>query len=190
MAFDAFHAVFSPTRYRELTDEATTRLGARVPADLIDLLRTDGFAFYGPRLFWTVDDADVEAARQAWLPAFPQVSVLACGAFGQLFLWDGATVQVLLPHTAQVGLVAYTVTQLCNEGLTPAWYIEDGLQPASAAAAERAVGPLAPDEMYGYEPALALGGSGDLDTLRRYKLVEHHILLSQLQELRPLGPGV
>ena len=45
---------------------------------------------------------------------------------------------------------------------------------------ERAIkkyGPLEPDEMYGFEPALVVGGSATLDNLRRLKLDPHlHIL--------------
>ncbi|MNE90069.1 hypothetical protein D3C80_1875430 [compost metagenome] len=45
---------------------------------------------------------------------------------------------------------------------------------------ERAVkkyGPLAPDEMYGFEPALVLGGSSSLENLRRLKLDPHLLIL-------------
>jgi hypothetical protein len=35
--------------------------------------------------------------------------------------------------------------------------------------------------MYGYEPALALGGPGTLDTVRRVPLAAHHAFLASLQ---------
>lgn len=53
------------------------------------------------------------------------------------------------------------------------------LEPEAKQAAA-SVGPLAWNEMYGYEPALAFGGSGAPETVRRYPLFAHHALLSQL----------
>ena len=48
----------------------------------------------------------------------------------------------------------------------------------------KALGPLARDEMYGFEPALALGGKADLRNLRKVKAVEHLVMLAQLGELQ------
>ena len=58
-------------------------------------------------------------------------------------------------------------------------------------------GALSCGEVYGYFPALALGGSGALDTLKRVQAVEHFTLLAQLDsiqfryihdgDVRPLG---
>ncbi|WP_246765815.1 T6SS immunity protein Tdi1 domain-containing protein, partial [Pseudomonas syringae] len=41
------------------------------------------------------------------------------------------------------------------------------------------------DEMYGFVPALMLGGPSSLDHLEKLKAVEHLMLLSQLAELQP-----
>jgi hypothetical protein len=45
-------------------------------------------------------------------------------------------------------------------------------------------GPLKPDEMCGFVPALALGETATLDPLQQVKAVEHLVLLAQLSELR------
>jgi len=44
---------------------------------------------------------------------------------------------------------------------------------------------LKPDEMYGFVPALMLGGLDTFDHLQKVKAVEHLMLLSQLTELEP-----
>ncbi|RML60618.1 GAD-like domain protein [Pseudomonas syringae pv. pisi] len=51
--------------------------------------------------------------------------------------------------------------------------------------ARRKLGTLRHDEMYGFVPALMLGGSASLDHVEKLKTVEHLILLSQLAELKP-----
>lgn len=51
----------------------------------------------------------------------------------------------------------------------------------------RTLGPLQPDEMYGFVPALALGGSADLKHLQKVKTIEHLTFLSQLAPLTDWG---
>lgn len=187
MPFQNFHDCHGPgEKYRDLDEEAAKRLAVRLPAAVLELLRADGLCSYGGRLFFTVDDRDFEAARLAWLPDFPQVTVFARNAFGDLFLWDGNTMQVLLPHIGRVGPAARNIERFFEETLTSSSFIEDQLMRSEVAEATRQAGRLEWDEMYGYEPALALGGSGQVDTIRRFKMNEHHILLSQVQPLRPL----
>jgi hypothetical protein len=49
------------------------------------------------------------------------------------------------------------------------------------------LGSLQPDEMYGFVPALALGGPGDLKHLQKLKTIEHLTFLSQLAPLTDWG---
>nr|WP_314617666.1 T6SS immunity protein Tdi1 domain-containing protein [uncultured Pseudomonas sp.] len=46
------------------------------------------------------------------------------------------------------------------------------------------LGPLAPDEMYGFVPAVILGGPNTLEHLHKLKAVEHLILLCQVASLQ------
>ncbi len=46
------------------------------------------------------------------------------------------------------------------------------------------LGPLAPDEMYGFVPAVMLGGPNTLEHLAKLKAVEHLTLLSQIADLQ------
>ncbi|MNP52963.1 hypothetical protein D3C76_1473920 [compost metagenome] len=64
--------------------------------------------------------------------------------------------------------------------MTECIYFDDLFEPAR----ER-LGTLGVDEMYGFVPALMLGGSGSLERLEKLKVVEHLLLLSQLSELQP-----
>jgi len=60
-------------------------------------------------------------------------------------------------------------------------------------AAGKRLGPLAPGEVYGFFPALQLGGAYTIESLRRVKAPEHFALLAQLApmnliELTPPEP--
>lgn len=52
------------------------------------------------------------------------------------------------------------------------------------APALKKLGQLKHDELYGFVPALALGGPATLDHLHKLKAVEHLVLLAQLSGLR------
>jgi hypothetical protein len=64
--------------------------------------------------------------------------------------------------------------------MTECVYFDDLFEPAR----ER-LGTLGSDEMYGFVPALMLGGPDSLERLEKLKAVEHLVLLSQLSELEP-----
>ena len=60
--------------------------------------------------------------------------------------------------------------------------------------ARRVIGPLGPGEIYGFFPALALGGEARVENMRRVGVLEHLTFLSQLgpftlQDLTPPKPG-
>jgi hypothetical protein len=58
------------------------------------------------------------------------------------------------------------------------------------APALKKLGRLKHDEMYGFVPALALGGPSELSHLQKVKDVEHLVILAQLSDLRVLNkPG-
>jgi len=51
--------------------------------------------------------------------------------------------------------------------------------------ATKKLGMLQHDEMYGFVPAVMLGGSDKFENLKKVKAVEHLMILSQLAELEP-----
>jgi hypothetical protein len=51
--------------------------------------------------------------------------------------------------------------------------------------AKNKLGSLEPDEMYGFIPALAFGGTLRLENIQKVKTLEHLTLLSQLSPLEP-----
>ena len=50
----------------------------------------------------------------------------------------------------------------------------------------RKLGRLKTDEMYGFVPAIAMGGPSEVKQLQKLKAVEHLVFLAQLSELQVL----
>ncbi|WP_371858369.1 T6SS immunity protein Tdi1 domain-containing protein [Pseudomonas sp. 382] len=72
-----------------------------------------------------------------------------------------------------------------NSSIGPQWKSRiGGLRQAAEEMAEMG-GTLAPNKIYGFVPALMLGGPASLANLQRLKADVHLILLSQLAELEP-----
>ena len=181
-------------QYRAFTKADRNRLEGRVPDYLLDLWESDGWAGYRDGLLWMVDPDEFAPILAAWhVPDDPPLITVARTAMGELFLLGSfrapngslaPKVLALNPHSASyqtVGLVAekFLTRSIANED-----YLKPAMQEAETKRAAKDVGPIAWNEMYGYEPALALGGSGKPDTVRRYDIFTHHLLLSQLVPLK------
>jgi len=168
----------------------------KLPPILMTYWREEGWAGYANGRVWTVNPDEYEDIVDAWLEETPFVGidnfhVIARSAFGDLYLCGettGASVTITCIHNEILALK----NQLKPKSLQDQ---DPSIQALFGSARledfdykdingkllfERAVkkyGPLEPDEMYGFEPALVMGGSATLDNLRRLKLDPHlHIL--------------
>ncbi|VVN92607.1 GAD-like domain-containing protein [Pseudomonas fluorescens] len=168
----------------------------KLPPILLTCWREEGWAGYANGRLWTVNPDDYEDIKDAWLEETPLATldnfhVIARGAFGDLYLCGertGRSVTIVCLHNEILAL---------KNNLKPSALHEQDLSIQSFFGSrepddldypdangkllfDRAVkkyGPLAPDEMYGFEPALVLGGTAKLENLRRLKLDPHlHIL--------------
>lgn len=177
--------------------EAIDRWRGSLPDKLLDYWQTEGWCGYAKGLFWTVNPDDYEDLVDEWLEGSPleQIDafhVIARGAFGKLYLAGetiGCVAKINCPIHALYLREAKRKDRVALERELP-WFFS-GCKPSETDLGdvneeplfERALqtlGPLAPDEMYGFEPALVLGGKITLDRLRKVKLDQHLTILRQL----------
>lgn len=180
-------------QYRAFTEADRNRLDGRVPGYLLDLWESDGWAGYRNGLLWMVDPDEFAPVLAAWnVPDDPPLIVVARTAMGKLFLLGSfrapngslaPTVLALNPHSASYNAVGPVAEKFLTRSIADEDYLKPAMQEAETQRAAKSVGPIAWNEMYGYEPALALGGPGKPDTVRRFDIFTHHLLLSQLAPL-------
>jgi hypothetical protein len=197
---EEFRAVYGTgRRYRAFGPDDRRRLSrVPVPEPVLNLWETDGWAGYRDGLLWTVDPDDFTEVVAAWdLPAYltehgPLVPV-ARTALGALYLakwfrtvrtgdlsWSVLVVDPVIGIYALAGpSPSFLARSIADEE-----YIRDVFREPLARRAAAALGELEWNEMYGYEPAPALGGSGEPETLRRVNIIAHHLFLSQVMTLR------
>lgn len=195
----------APTSKEVVPAAAFERYRRVFPNCLLDLWKQDGWAGYGNGRWWIVDPAKFDSVLGEWLEGtpFPAVDRFHCFArsgFGKLHAWSEKFGNHLTVDCANGFIVALRdeigvkekdpeiamATKLSF--LTPdSGDLEgdDGEFLFDAAVAR--LGPLGADQVFGFEPALALGGAAVLDSVRKLRLDVHLSLLRQIEA--PRVPG-
>lgn len=171
----------------------------KLPDQLLTYWKDEGWCGYANGRLWTVNPEDYEDLVDEWLEGSPleQIDafhVFARSAFGHLYLCGertGHSATVCCTINAIMALPADLKPQsAADRDLSVRVFFsssslddfdykdESGLPLFERALALR--GPLVPDEMYGFEPAIVAGGQWRLDQLRKVKLDQHLTLLRQL----------
>jgi hypothetical protein len=176
------------------------RYRGELPERLLRLWESNGWGGYGDGLFWIVDPEPYAPVVEAWLDGTPFATLdryhaIARSAFGWLFLWGartGPSLSIVTPHGMLnakgdgATLVAANVDVTLSAFLiSKQRRLLDQTDARKKPLFERAVkmlGALAADEMYGYEPALVIGGSNDLGNLVRVNAIVHMAILAEFSE--------
>lgn len=168
---------------REIVDTYTGKL----PAQLLEHWGEIGWCSYANGLIWITNPADFGGILVDWLGQIGDSALaFAWTAFGDLMYWHNGRVYYLDVLYGKVSkrtdkLDVFFEYTLCQDD-----YCRDVLDQPLYEQARVMLGVPAHDECYAFEPALALGGPGTVDTLRRVKLREHLAILSQLVEVNML----
>lgn len=179
--FEDFENEYGPSKQYEMPSEAAIRgYTDGLPSDLLDHWRSVGWCSYGNGLLWLVDPRQFEGIVEDWTDLGPSPPlVFLRSAFAHLYLWHGGAVYSLDTQRGDLRKVTPRVelmfTLLCDPEIK-----ERILRASLYEKARPLLGPPAMDECYGFEPALALGGPGTLETIRRVKIREHLGILAQL----------
>lgn len=154
----------------------------KVPDALVELWREHGWAGYGNGLFWTIDPRHLADHLPTWSLMPSQSMAFGRDAFANLYLLSDGRVYQYNVHRDERDMVATKLDLFFGACLDDPAFRESYMWNDLFDEAFRRCGPLERDECYGFFPALALGGSVDVDSLRRVKYLEHLEFLAQLHE--------
>lgn len=192
--FALFLAKFGPAiDKRHVPPSTIDRYRGKLPDQLLAYWQEYGWCGYADGLFWTVNPQEYEPALEAWIGDTPfkeqdAYHVIARSAFGKLYLWGeetGETLTVFAPASTcftsppDDDIDRDFETRLFFGGLSLHSNDVEGL----FAPALQKLGRLAHDDMYGFVPAPALGGTLTLAHLQKVKAVEHLAFIAQLAPL-------
>jgi len=179
--FEDFEAAYGPPRDGQTPgDEAFRTYQGALPDALLAQWQETGWCSYGNGLLWLTDPRQFDGILEDWIEVpGPKPLVFLRTAFAHLYFWHDGAVHSLDVHRGSVSRVTPRIermfTLLCDPEIA-----ERILRVSLYQEAVARLGPPARDECYAFEPALALGGPGTADTLRRVAVREHLGILAQL----------
>jgi hypothetical protein len=196
-AFSIFLQEFGePTDRQEVPDSSLEYYSGKLPDQMLEYWAEHGWCGYGGGIFWIVNPKEYEGVVASWIEgtAFEKRDnyyVLARSAFGDLYLWGentGPSLKITSMFSRCVVQDLKMKKENMDRGIQNFLVIQDVEYndfEGMFKRAKKTLGPLKHDEMYGFVPALMLGGSPMLENLEKVKAVEHLIFLSQLAPLEP-----
>ena len=161
-------------------EDAYQAFQGALPDQLIAHWREAGWCSYGNGLLWLTDPRQFEGILEDWIEVRePKPLVFLRTAFGHLYFWQNDTAYSLDPHGGSVTEVTKRIHRIFTLACDPEIAKKIIRVPLYQEAVAR-LGPPTRDECYAFEPALALGGPGTADTIRRVAIREHLGILAQL----------
>lgn len=200
--FLGFKEFGPPFLKRDVPLEKIEKFRGKLPDKLLEYWGDYGWCGYANGLFWTVDPDEWEGELDAWIGDTEFMEhdayyVIARTAFGELIIWGEKTGQSLKVITAY-GMIfpSFNEEKFKKRGSDRAIQLFfsatsrdsfDLLDMSKKPIFERALkklGPLDHDTMYGFVPALALGGEASIEHLEKLNAHVHLDIISQVTELQ------
>jgi hypothetical protein len=193
--FECFLGEFGPAiEKRYVPASSIARYRGKLPDQLLAYWEEHGWCGYADGLFWTVNPQEYEPALEAWIgeTSFMEKDayhLIARSAFGHLLFWGertAFTLEIFAPGSyavPQKQIFSKDQFGLAARAFFSTQNIDHFDFEKIFASATKKLGRLKHDEMYGFVPALVLGGRATLDHLQKVKAVEHLVLLAQLAPL-------
>jgi len=195
------YAGFGPAiQSKAVPADKIARFRGKLPDKLLEYWQTYGWCGYAKGLFWTVDPDEWEPVLEAWIGDTPfmeqdEYYVIARNAFGELYLWgreSGASLKIrpcyaqLYPNDDREGILKHGADRRLETFFRirkkSRMDFEDVNDEPLFERALSTLGSLDHSSIYGFVPALALGGLPKLENLQKVSAVEHLIILAGLTE--------
>ena len=197
---EAFFEEFGPPTTRVEAEKATIqRLSKVLPPALLGYWAEVGFSGFADGLFWLTNPDEYEGALEEWIGDTPIMEedayyVIGRSAFGALFLW-GARNGYKYVVNASRGWIVQTDEDdralILSQGADASIHLfldvisrrrcdikADDRSPLFEQALS-SCGPLKPDEVYAFEPALVAGGAAKVGNLVKRNIHVHLSILAQ-----------
>lgn len=199
---EGFLEDFGPAIHtQDVPASSIERYRGHLPDRLLQYWQAYGWSGYADGMFWTVNPEEFEPVVDAWLGETPFMEedayhLIARTAFGDIYFLGENTGKKLRIVAPEALLLPPTQGSKHGRDFGVQTFFgsrtRDGSDMGSPsgplfARALKKLGPLNHDEMYGFVPALALGGPAVLDHVEKVKAVEHLVMLAQLAPLRMLN---
>lgn len=198
-----FYSEMAPEEHKvSVSDSIINKYKKKLPKTLLKYWKEYGWNGYGHGIFWTVNPDDYQEVVDEWLKDTPFESydkyyLIALSAFGKMFLW-GEKTGSSLTITASYGMIfprdksdfikaengdMELLLKLFFSGMdNNKLDMKDVNEKKMFNKAKHLYGPLLPGEMYGFSPAIPMGGEPRLENLSKVNAFVHLMFLANLGE--------
>ncbi|WOC28318.1 DUF1851 domain-containing protein [Pseudoalteromonas sp. N1230-9] len=200
--FEGFLEDFGMPEQQESCSSITLeKFKNKLPERLLEYWQEYGFCSFKQGLFRIVNPSDYEDLLGEWLeptdiPDNDVYHVFARNAFGDLFLWGEETGYKYKVMVAR-GWVIEKKGKVKKDHNTAIEYFFGFLDTASHDFKDEAgnvlfescikkFGALAPNEMFGFEPSLIVGGEANFDNINKVNIFVHLSILAQFGQIEVL----
>ncbi len=190
-----------PTYEKKVNPDYIETYKGKLPDKLLEYWGKLGFSGFKNGLFWITDPAEYEGILNSWiknteLEKIDTFYVIARSGFGDLYLWGTKTgcqyeINTYNGYIYEGNNVEKDIkngkenlkVQVFFSGRSPE-RINIKLQNKKLLFkdAVKKFGPLEPDEMFTFEPALFIGGNKSLENLNKVNLHIQHSILADFSE--------
>lgn len=183
MPFKQFIKQYQHQVFKKVADKhVIVKYEKYLPPELILFWKMYGWSGYNNGLFWIVNPDQYEDSIPEWIAPSRKPVVIARTAFADLFVWVENAIYFLDIQYGGLTELDDDITRffdlfLCDKELVSEASKEDLFNKVY-----HKLGPLMPDECYGFVPVLILGGSGNAESVEKVKIIEYLYLLSKLLE--------
>jgi hypothetical protein len=169
----------------------------RLPSSYLEFVKAQGFASYAGGRLWTVEPDALSPYVQNWCDQFEELDgsaylVFARSAFGEAYAvqeTSGKVISVsfvhgqiwapkdlrLPPSTPDIGIQSFFGSAFEDD-----FDLSDESGKLLFGEGINRLGSLGPNEIFAFEPALALGGSASIANMQKLRMDVHIDILSQL----------
>jgi hypothetical protein len=194
--FQYFLDDFAPQiERREVPPSSIERYRSRLPDQLLKYWDEFGWSGYADGLFWIVNPQEYESVLSEWLSGSifegkDKFHVVAMGGFGELYAWGekyGFSFTIIPSESWIVPQHDFSTPPADMDIHAQCFFMSekrdymDTYDLFDETFAQ--LGQLKIGEIYGFQPALALGGAVAVENLQKVSAIEHLTFLAQLEDL-------
>jgi len=151
-----------------------------LPPEVLDVWKKHGLTAYKDGLLWFTNPDEYAESVKSLLGKHS--TCVARTAFGDMICFDDPEHWSYFDaYTLHVAEYHASYNTLFNLLMTEAEWMQVITLVKQFKKALKKLGPLKPDEVYSFVPHPALGGSGDVSTLKKARIFEYLEILAQLR---------
>jgi hypothetical protein len=168
--------------FGKFSQEELASASKKLPAAVIDFLATEGRVTYSEDFLWNVlpDDLDFTGMYNEWGLPGEECYTFMRSALGVCLYYRQGNYYYLNPVTGVNGIMFDDFDFIINTYMIMDVFISDSFAYPHYIRLKAGKPELKEDEIYGFIPAIALGGSYETSSLEVVKMFEHLAILAAL----------